>query len=360
MGNIASEEIRHSREIDSIIKKDKKNFEQTISTILLGAQNAGKSTFMKQIKLFSDHQLTDEEIKELKWTMYENVLSSVQPIADAVLKNKQLVDKIGSNMALTIEAISIQTMENLSQLDQDKLSRFGEIVQLFLNDKFIKEFYSTTSLVLPDYAVYMVSRMPMLIFQKSFVPTINDWVNVRKPTSGVQEFTLNTADMKLKVIDVGGQKSERKKWIHHFDKVFIITFISAISTYDQEVSEEDELPRNAIKRDLEILKEVLDNPFLKRKPLILFLNKSDIFKLKIQVVPLEKHFPEYQGKTLDYSDGIKFVKKLFLDLVSKIDAELDVFPHITHATDVKQTKNVIQSTITAIRNINLQANGLIT
>jgi hypothetical protein len=45
------------------------------------------------------------------------------------------------------------------------------------------------------------------------------------------------------VFDVGGQRSERRKWIHCFDNVDAIIFIIAISEFDQTTVGEDELVR---------------------------------------------------------------------------------------------------------------------
>ncbi len=35
------------------------------------------------------------------------------------------------------------------------------------------------------------------------------------------------------MLDVGGQRSERRKWIHCFDDVKAIIFLTAINEYDQ-------------------------------------------------------------------------------------------------------------------------------
>jgi len=40
------------------------------------------------------------------------------------------------------------------------------------------------------------------------------------------------------MFDVGGQRSERKKWIHCFEGVTSIIFCTAISEYDQVLLEE--------------------------------------------------------------------------------------------------------------------------
>lgn len=41
-----------------------------------------------------------------------------------------------------------------------------------------------------------------------------------------------------RVIDVGGQKSKRKKWIHCFDNVSAILFVTSMSEYDQTLAED--------------------------------------------------------------------------------------------------------------------------
>jgi hypothetical protein len=43
----------------------------------------------------------------------------------------------------------------------------------------------------------------------------------------------------FRIFDVGGQRSERKKWIHCFEDVHAIIFIIAISEFDQVLLEDD-------------------------------------------------------------------------------------------------------------------------
>lgn len=45
----------------------------------------------------------------------------------------------------------------------------------------------------------------------------------------------------LRMFDVGGQRSERKKWIHCFDKVTAIIFCVALSDYDLVLAEDEEM-----------------------------------------------------------------------------------------------------------------------
>jgi hypothetical protein len=45
------------------------------------------------------------------------------------------------------------------------------------------------------------------------------------------------------MFDVGGQRSERKKWIHYFESVTSIIFCTALSEYDQVLLEESKTVR---------------------------------------------------------------------------------------------------------------------
>lgn len=47
--------------------------------------------------------------------------------------------------------------------------------------------------------------------------------------------------MTYRMFDVGGQRSERKKWIHCFEGVTCIIFIAALSAYDMVLVEDDEV-----------------------------------------------------------------------------------------------------------------------
>jgi hypothetical protein len=46
------------------------------------------------------------------------------------------------------------------------------------------------------------------------------------------------------MFDVGGQRSERKKWIHCFEGVTAIIFCAALSEYDMVLAEDDEMVKS--------------------------------------------------------------------------------------------------------------------
>ena len=97
----------------------------------------------------------------------------------------------------------------------------------------------------------------------------------------------------LSMFDVGGQRSERKKWIHCFEAVTSIIFCVALSEYDQVLLEESK--QNRMLESLILFESVINSRWFVRSSIILFLNKVDIFKTKLPKVPLERYFPDYTG-----------------------------------------------------------------
>ena len=47
-----------------------------------------------------------------------------------------------------------------------------------------------------------------------------------------------------RLCDIGGQRSERKKWIHCFEGVTAIIFLVALSEYDLCLAEDQEIVSN--------------------------------------------------------------------------------------------------------------------
>ena len=88
----------------------------------------------------------------------------------------------------------------------------------------------------------------------NYLPTENDVLRARQKTMGITEtrFTmdklqyvlsfgpahLTPMSSRIYMFDVGGQRSERKKWIHCFENVTSIIFCTALSEYNQVLLEE--------------------------------------------------------------------------------------------------------------------------
>jgi len=125
----------------------------------------------------------------------------------------------------------------------------------------------------------------------SYVPTMEDIARVRRKTTGIQEFELVYDGHKLKLIDVGGQLSERRKWLSLFDRVSMIIFLVALNEYDMTL--EEDKTKNRLVDALSLWLNLTQAQTLQNVPFVLFLNKSDLFKKKIEKVPVSSMFNDW-------------------------------------------------------------------
>jgi hypothetical protein len=91
-----------------------------------------------------------------------------------------------------------------------------------------------------------------------YVPSKDDILYSRVRTSGVVTEKYDIEDTPFEMYDVGGQKNERKKWIHCFEDVTAVIFVAAISEYDQNLFED-----GATNRMVSSLGETIPSCFLK-------------------------------------------------------------------------------------------------
>lgn len=146
---------------------------------------------------------------------------------------------------------------------------------------------------LMDSATYFFANIRR-ISEPGYVPDEADVLRARTKTTGITETRFNMGQLSIHMFDVGGQRSERKKWIHCFEAVTSIIFCVALSEYDQVLLEEN--GQNRMQESLVLFESVINSRWFLRTSVILFLNKIDIFKQKLPKVPLVNYFPEYTGE----------------------------------------------------------------
>ena len=125
------------------------------------------------------------------------------------------------------------------------------------------------------------------------MPNDQDVLRSRVKTTGITETTFIIQDLTYRMFDVGGQRSERKKWIHCFENVTTILFLVAISEYDQLLFEDETV--NRMQEALTLFDSICNSRWFIKTSIILFLNKIDRFKEKLPVSPMQNYFPDYEG-----------------------------------------------------------------
>src|SRR5436305_13433962 len=101
-----------------------------------------------------------------------------------------------------------------------------------------------------------------------------------------------------------------------------------------------------------LFESLVTGEWFKKKPIILFLNKIDLFHEKIDVSPVSAHFPDFKGRNGD----AEAAQEYFADTLRAINrtAGREIYIHFTNATDTTLLKATMQSVQDMIVQKNLQ------
>jgi GTPase SAR1 family protein len=335
-GNSGSaEEKARNKKIEDQLAGDKKQAQNHIKLLLLGAGESGKSTIAKQMKILHLNGFSDEERMSFKSIIFSNLVGSAKVLVEAAnnFENafgddvKPIASKILEDDYFTGE-LTPEHGEDLKKLWQDEgiQKTFGMSSQFQLNDSAEYYFQNIDRLVAPGY-----------------VPDVQDVLRSRAKTTGIIEtdFTINKT--KFTLVDVGGQRSERRKWMHCFENVTALIFCVSLSGYDLKLYEDE--ATNRMHEALQLFSKTITNVWFHNTPVILFFNKYDIFQKKIKTVPLSVCFPKYEGPAGDIDNAFTFIEQQFLN--ENDNPQKPIYSHKTTATD---TSN-IQAVFNAVQDI---------
>ncbi|KAK0551876.1 guanine nucleotide-binding protein subunit alpha [Tilletia horrida] len=269
-------------EIEAQLRKDRMAMRSEIKMLLLGAGESGKSTILKQMKLINHGSYSREERLSYKDIIFSNTLQSMRVILDAM-------DQLDIPLADGANARRAEVILSLpAQIEADHMPRhIAEAI----------------------YGLYFDSIERMA--DPDYVPTDQDVLRSRVKTTGITETHFQIGELHYRLFDVGGQRSERKKWIHCFENVTAIIFLVAISEYDQLLYEDGNV--NRMQEALTLFDSICNSRWFTRTSIILFLNKIDLFKAKLPISPMGEYFSDYTGGD-NYDAACEYIVNRFVSL----------------------------------------------
>ena len=167
------------------------------------------------------------------------------------------------------------------------------------------------------------------------------------------ETSFTRGDLSISLIDVGGQRSERRKWLHCFDSVNAVIFVVAMSEYDEVLSEDVDV--NRMQESLKLFGTICNVRWFLNASLLLFLNKKDVFDEKIVYTPLTQCFAEYTG-TDDKCEASKYVMEQF---ANQNQCNRGLYEHYTCAKNTQNINIVFEVVVDTIVHSNMRAVGFV-
>ena len=141
--------------------------------------------------------------------------------------------------------------------DQPVDEVLGEhIKRLWVDEAILETYNHQAEFQLNDSAKYFFDAIDR-ISTLGYIPSEQDVLHARAPTTGIVENHFEIDGNQFKMFDVGGQRNERKKWIHCFENVTAVLFVAALSEYNQVLYEDES--QNRMVESLQLFDEICNS-----------------------------------------------------------------------------------------------------
>lgn len=316
--------------------------------LVLGAGESGKSTVVKQLRFIHKSQkLNERELKKIKETLAENTFDCFQAMVQACEMAKPPIELEDEEDKQTAAFILDDEVDK-TVIPPDKVMA---LTKLWKSDP-IQQIYSKRDtywlLDSVDYCMENLSRFA----DPQFTVEEEDVVMARIRTTGIvtTEFDQKNPDAKdewsrmihYQVIDVGGQRAERKKWMHCFDDVKAVLFVVNMAGYNMVLFEDP--TKNRMQEALELFADTVNKEIFKNTPIFLFLNKKDLFEEKLRTSDLSVCFSDYTGGKVT-QNALEFISQKFREQIppSNVDQFRDFYIASRVKRDIKYAFEDLQT-----------------
>jgi len=275
------------------------------------------------MKVIHKNGFSTQEIAKFQTVLRENCLQSMQRI----LSCENVLCSDTNKKEKVLEATELADCVD-------------EIVALWAGDV-IKNGFSKRcewNIQVPSTTPYFfdnAKRFAASIFQ----PTDDDMFRAKLKTTGISEVSFEYNKTNFTIVDVGGQRSERRKWLHCFDDVTSVIYLAALDEFDMKLEEDN--TTNRMDESLRLFSEVSGSSFFKPSSWILFLNKCDLFAEKIKIKPLTKFFQDFEPT--GEGDILEESQNYILDKYEKNFQGQRLYPHVTCAIDTTNCRKVFNA-----------------
>jgi len=309
---------------------------------LLGAGESGKTTFTKQLKSIVFGDLRNAAKCQYIPVIYGNIMYVIQSLISAsqTLSIPLSQDNMEKSKILLDPQYNVQNNPNSVQIIKD-----------IYNDGAMKDILKFYATIHYDSALYYIENIDR-IFVPGYIPTEDDILRARHKTTGIQETKFEINGETFVLLDVGGQRSERRKWVQCFEGITLLIFFISLSDYDLFLYEDSDV--NRMKESIRLFEELVNCRYFEHVPILLFFNKTDVFEKKIITTNITNLFPEYSG-TQTNEEAREYIKMKYIDCLKRKDKE--VFAHYIQATD-KKCVSIIWEYVRTIF-VNSQNNSII-
>jgi GTPase SAR1 family protein len=306
--SVADSELpkRRDPQVDALQKQLKALFHYKI--ILLGTEESGKTTLVKQVKLAHNMRVSPPELAVIVDGLHRNVLSCIRALIEAAMQFNEM-------WADSEDAAAARHLMNENVKEGYRISEgLGKTISRLAQSEAIKRTYERRNQFwLLDSCAYYLANVQRFTQRQGFEPTEEDCLMAMVPTVGVVKHTFeqklqdfeegDPRNVTFEVWDLGGKRSERAKWTRHFEEAKCALYVVNLAGYN-EICQED-AKMNRLEDAVQLFAEVANELVMGRVPITLVLNKCDLMEPKLKQHGLVETFPKYTGQICECCRGFR-------------------------------------------------------
>jgi len=185
--NQTRDSVRINKQIEDELKKEKNKMQNQIKILLLGCGEAGKSTFIKQMRIIHSGEeeggWTVEEREQYRREILMNVIQCIQILLE------EMTGSLDSSLINT--ATRLKELKPDQEKDQAKLWEYRDNILAIWEECAIQEtFNRRNEFNLPDCCRYFLTNISR-ISAPTFIPESKDILQIRVMTTGVIEYSFD-------------------------------------------------------------------------------------------------------------------------------------------------------------------------
>eukprot|EP00455_Lapot_gusevi_P040653 TRINITY_DN4617_c0_g2_i4.p1 TRINITY_DN4617_c0_g2~~TRINITY_DN4617_c0_g2_i4.p1 ORF type:complete len:379 (-),score=89.30 TRINITY_DN4617_c0_g2_i4:342-1478(-) len=278
-------EEKESADLERQLELDRLKANLHFKVLCLGAGESGKSTVIKMLRLIFKGKLKTQELKSYVNVLHGNTVLCMQTLVTAATR------RFGYTLAPENSEAAERVLGHDINLDMPE-TMGTDIEQLWKDEAIQRAYDQRNQFWLLDGAKYYFDNVQRFC-EYDYTPTEEDTIMARTRTTGLVLSDFDDGPVHWTIVDVGGQRSERKKWINAFDDVKAIFFVVNLAGYSTVLFEDEK--KNRMEEELDVFEQVCSYPIFAKTPVFLFLNKKDLFEEVLRRVPLTYCFPDFTG-----------------------------------------------------------------
>lgn len=122
-------------------------------------------------------------------------------------------------------------------------------------------------------------------------------------TTGTHEITMHYNSRSFQICDVGGNRSQRRKWVHTFPNASVVTFTADVTSYSKVLCEDENVPRVA--EELALFDSIANHRRFANVRLVLMLTHINHLDEILVRTAVTDYFPNFISSNLPSSPGYK-------------------------------------------------------